>query len=220
MRRRDWVTLFLRRAMLALLLGALATWGGGWGFAVWEQRRGGTHSDPYADGVWAREKVQGVRDPVTPLFQAMMGSPIARHDMSKLGTSLVMLNSGLLQPTEVRFWTFGWPLRCLEFTEKGPAPYTRAFRPLRTSTWINGWAIDLAAGTRVILPIRIRGWEMAGDIGIWSAIVGALLLGVPAARRTVRRRRGQCGACGYDRSTIGAALPCPECGTAPLTSPP
>jgi hypothetical protein len=46
---------------------------------------------------------------------------------------------------------------------------------------------------------------------VYSAAWGALLIGVPAGRRTIRRSRGRCPRCAYDllgEFTAG----CPECG--------
>jgi hypothetical protein len=60
---------------------------------------------------------------------------------------------------------------------------------------------------------------------IWSGLVlDTLVLAIPLIflqwsvgvwRASMRRRRGRCGACNYDRSGIEAAVACPECGDVP-----
>lgn len=45
-----------------------------------------------------------------------------------------------------------------------------------------------------------------GTTGLW------LFLWIPYRRQTVRRARGQCPSCGYSRSGLADADPCPECG--------
>lgn len=57
------------------------------------------------------------------------------------------------------------------------------------------------------------------DIRLWvpplACLVGAGGLQVLAARRRrARERAGVCARCGYDRRSIDASLPCPECGEA------
>lgn len=53
---------------------------------------------------------------------------------------------------------------------------------------------------------------------IGHSMVASVLYGLPwyvwLKRRDLRRRRGHCERCGYDRSTLPGGAPCPECGAA------
>ena len=202
----------LKRGTAAIFIGAYTTVATSWGFAAWEQRNGGVYWNPDAAGVWVHSANTGVEDPITPLIRMIGGAPLARSEDSKIGTSLVRFLSGTFHITEVRLWTFGWPFRCAKFAEEGEPAIVRAFHPRHTSTWINGLVLEPAQGYHLVLPLRIRPAQAAADVGFWSALFGALLIGAPLARAANRRRRGHCPACGYHRSTIPASNPCPECG--------
>jgi hypothetical protein len=62
--------------------------------------------------------------------------------------------------------------------------------------------------------LKVNGWL------ILSAAV-LVILGYPFAlnwsdmKVTIRRRRGRCTTCGYDRRGLAAGAKCPECGTVP-----
>jgi hypothetical protein len=60
------------------------------------------------------------------------------------------------------------------------------------------------------LPTRPLVLGLLGDAVFYGAGIAALWYSVPAARRAMRRRRGQCASCGY---ALGGLATCPECGT-------
>jgi len=73
-----------------------------------------------------------------------------------------------------------------------------------------------AASHDMPLPIRpiwvpFVMWSLVFGVG-WGVGLLVVVSGPGAVRRWSRRRRGRCPGCGYDRSTIGVGLPCPECG--------
>jgi len=51
-----------------------------------------------------------------------------------------------------------------------------------------------------------------GNTAFYSAYWLALLVGVPAARRILRAKRGCCLGCGYDAAGLAPGAVCPECG--------
>jgi len=54
---------------------------------------------------------------------------------------------------------------------------------------------------------------LTADTLLFATLWCLPLLGIPAARRLIRRHRGQCGACGYSLAGLPAdASVCPECG--------
>lgn len=56
------------------------------------------------------------------------------------------------------------------------------------------------------------------DLPLWIPALGAVAALIAAYRFEAsarwRQHRGHCASCGYDRSNIPGALPCPECATA------
>lgn len=62
------------------------------------------------------------------------------------------------------------------------------------------------------LPLRMVWFAFAGDTCFWAALWGALLFTPVAIRHILRRRRGLCLACGYDRRGLAPDHACPECG--------
>jgi hypothetical protein len=65
----------------------------------------------------------------------------------------------------------------------------------------------------LVLPYRPLWPGFAINTIIYAAIVWVLFAVPGAVRRRVRRKRGQCAACGYSRRGISADK-CPECGAA------
>lgn len=64
---------------------------------------------------------------------------------------------------------------------------------------------------------REPGWQSWSlDTPMWVPAAGLLLIGIaawiPDVRAVLRRRRGRCPGCGYDRKGLDSAQPCPECG--------
>lgn len=62
------------------------------------------------------------------------------------------------------------------------------------------------------LPVRLILIGFVVDSAGFSTAWWALFITIGALRRQVRRRRGRCAACGYDRQSIESTRPCPECG--------
>lgn len=65
-----------------------------------------------------------------------------------------------------------------------------------------------------VLPTRVAAPGFAVCTTFWGAVWGAVLLGPPAIKRAMRKRRGKCLVCGYDRRGLGMGRVCPECGGA------
>lgn len=64
----------------------------------------------------------------------------------------------------------------------------------------------------VDVPYRPLWGGLLVDTGLFGACWLAMIATPGAVRRLVRRRRGRCPACGYDRTGLEAQVACPECG--------
>lgn len=102
---------------------------------------------------------------------------------------------------------YGWPLVALtthewqEYTELGSSPLE--FFDRRTY---------FVMRRPVTLPTRVFWPGMLGNVAVFAALWGAVLILPGAVRYVSRKRRGQCLKCGYDVRGIGGGV-CPECGT-------
>jgi hypothetical protein len=108
----------------------------------------------------------------------------------------------------------GWPALCLRYSW---VTTSRLTGRQKVTAWIQEfrvWTPFTGPNSRLKLPLD----PMASGLVINTAFYGSLLLAgcclAPWARRALRRRRGRCSACGYDRRGL-TAEPCPECGAAP-----
>jgi len=178
-----------------------------------------------ADDPWPRELMMGGwPGPVPDEWKKEPGGIII-HPQRVTSMSSVAWDwqalSGRGNATMYQFnaWRMGWPFRSLGAYRHGQRPdLGRIFReppawtPRWQAEWIKGYVQPPAkAGD----PPRV--WPM---YPIWSgfALNTLIFAAVPAgvwwvagwARRSRRRQRGMCVACGYELA--GLAM-CPECGT-------
>jgi hypothetical protein len=109
------------------------------------------------------------------------------------------------EPQLVGVGAYGWPAVCLI----SHSAWDGAGQVRDADLWITPEWLGPVAGLRLPLCPLARGMtiDMAFFAGGWAL----LLVGAPMLRRTLRRRRGLCPACGY--ILAGTAAPaCPECG--------
>jgi hypothetical protein len=103
----------------------------------------------------------------------------------------------------------GWPCRSHE-AEGGVASSGHA------SSWSTGirvgaQTVGLSSTSEIVFPVRPRHPGFAINTIFYAAIVWMLFTVPGAVRRRVRRKRGQCAACGYSRRE-SVSEKCPECG--------
>lgn len=80
---------------------------------------------------------------------------------------------------------------------------------VRGGTWV--WHLDeFTFDIEHVLPLTPRPAGVAGNACAWSAAYWLLRFAPVHVRSVSRKRRGLCGACGYDLA--GSPNTCPECG--------
>ncbi len=67
-------------------------------------------------------------------------------------------------------------------------------------------------GRSVIVPTDILPLGFALNTLFYAAVLLGVVEGVGFARRRVRRGRGRCPSCDYDRAGLAEGAACPECG--------
>jgi hypothetical protein len=185
-RKKRWTI----KLALCLLAGAVVTWGVAWGCAY-----------------WGPAPSQRVDDRATTAFQSDIYEQL--EDLSKTS-----VHPGMRRCLHS---DFGWPLRSLRgectngiagaywwkrIREQGGVVY-RATSLLRPS--------DRFAGK---LPARPLPLGFALNTLFYAAVVLGMVECVAFARRRVRRGKGRCPSCGYDRAGLAEGAACPECGDA------
>lgn len=102
----------------------------------------------------------------------------------------------------------GWP--CVAFHLSGDAVGLRA-RPavVRGGYW---WRPGPGHGTRLVAWLPIFPGVLIDSAVYGLAAYGLCAVLPSSVRRAVRRRRGRCVRCGYDRRGLGDGALCPECG--------
>jgi hypothetical protein len=109
---------------------------------------------------------------------------------------------------------FGWPCPALWYHVQGVTSRNTA-----TATAIEGGLLLTPRSS-----LEVRGYDfralplwafwpgLIADSAIFALLWWLALFAPGAFRRTLRRRRGQCSACGYDLRGNPPSAPCPECG--------
>ena len=113
----------------------------------------------------------------------------------------------------------GWPLRCLA-SESVPRPaggwrMSGRLQGISLKPW-TAKRRDFASDQRV-LPLRPMWPGFVLNTLIFGCAMWMLMMMCVLIRSAIRRRRGRCGACGYDLRGSDDGL-CPECG-GPIPSP-
>lgn len=111
----------------------------------------------------------------------------------------------------------GWPLPCLasrsSATSTGPGAGVRqtswSMRPIPATPTSGAAPQDPDRGA---VPLRPLPLGLAANTLLFASPLIIVLVVVPTARGTIRRRRGLCPACGYERRGLEPGQPCPECG--------
>jgi len=210
-----------------VLIGVLLSLSVAWACALWSPMRGSRAlTDMEASvvlrkltGVFEHPGVpQGVRnwgfgwafvfavDAAIPLPEA--STPSSGRNRGVHSTALVQLPTS---PDDrlVHIVTAGWPLTCLTGERHTTGVSTRRHGLAEPPRAVR----ELNVKPRRVLPLQPRWLGLAVDtalyaVAVWIAVPGPLLL-----RRTLRRRRGQCAACGYNLHHVDHRA-CPECGAA------
>lgn len=86
---------------------------------------------------------------------------------------------------------------------RGPVYHTPQLYPRR----------DLSE--RRAIPLRPIWPGFLLNSAAFASLLFLVLRAPRAVRRAIRRRRGRCGACGYDRAGLAPHAACPECGAGP-----
>ncbi len=112
----------------------------------------------------------------------------------------------------------GWPMLALwcSYTLERPTPGTltaRAKGAISLPGKIRAKGSWFGGGYPPSLPLRPRWSGLLVNSLFYAALVGALVFGIPVARRLMRRRAGRCERCGYDLRGTPRGMACPECGT-------
>jgi hypothetical protein len=128
---------------------------------------------------------------------------------------------------ERHLFTYGWPFpamgqlrQFLAATGGGGSVMTKE-SSLPVPKWMVSWLAPKSGLKPVFaeweVPTRLLWPGFVANSLMWTAlawVVGfAMLNGIRAMRRGVRRRRDRCLLCGYDRRGLARDAACPECGT-------
>ena len=192
---------------LCTLAGAAVTWGVAWGCALWAP------PTPIETAIYRL-----ARSPTGDLVPAEHGT--GWYEYWRLTRADRFENAEEIKPPSWAFilpgcestgcFGYGVPAVCLvQLTGLQMEP-TMAYR---TTGWI------LPGKAQRALPTHILPLGFTLNTLLAAGVLLSLVESFAFARRRVRRAKGRCVACGYDRGGLagGEATACPECGAAALS---
>ncbi|MCI0629594.1 MAG: hypothetical protein L0Y44_02940 [Phycisphaerales bacterium] len=130
----------------------------------------------------------------------------------------------MAQPTQPHTGTAidsaaGWPMLCLwdqyRRVHNGDQLINLDFH----GSWLISGGPSPNRGDFVALPLRPLWLGLSANAAFYGALWSLAIFGPRTIRRTIRRRRGRCLACGYNLQA-NLAPGCPECGWNRSTPPP
>lgn len=123
----------------------------------------------------------------------------------------------------LEFNSFGVPFRALGFSmrtdyatevQNGTRTFTPRF-PVRAGVDASGLTPYTTPRPALVFPLAPLWPGFALNTLVWALILFACHPGTRMLRRSLRRRRGRCPRCAYDRRGLAPHAPCPECGERP-----
>ena len=104
-------------------------------------------------------------------------------------------------------WRAGWPWKFV----MGEARAADMRAGKARYVWPRARSLEpLAVDSLRRLPYRPQAWGFAANVALYAGMTSALIGSMRAVRRSIRLRRHQCRACGYDLRASQDS--CPECG--------
>lgn len=112
---------------------------------------------------------------------------------------------------------FGLPFRSLQYSVRDEDEDILSYPtgPWRVEGLRGGWPLDRTPTWPAarIYPLTILPFGFIANALLYAGMVYLLTLVPNHLRRAVRRRRGLCTTCNYDRSGLASDAHCPECNT-------
>ena len=205
MKKKRWTL----KLALCLLAGAVVTWGVAWACALWSPL--GTAGDAMLHGSAADRIAESAG--LTPFDGAFTNSELRSEGLKGMGVrvesrSYTGESKGSFETYPRFYWddlVSGYPLSALSGRRvlSGNPAFNTAARPPKFLG---------AADADRTLPTRILPLGFALNTLFYAAVLLGAVECVAFARRRVRRGKGRCPSCGYDRAGLAEGAACPECG--------
>jgi len=229
----------IRTVLVFALLGVFTTvltswvlhgWHYSWRLGQGIHELGGSNlgGDPFDDRTWSRHRLEFDWPPPRPERPRQF---LTAEDFQRFGWRRQRAFVGASPPGPSSSWSSwdmlaiseaGWPMPALRQADfrtwnlNSPSP----LRELASPAYGVANGIQLWPGPstqhnsvgRLALPIDPLWPGFLVNACLYGLLLCIAWRSPGAVRRALRRRRGRCVACGYDRAGLGADAPCPECG--------